>query len=86
VTDVATQMVRTFGFSRLGSLSIGPGASPDLLADVDEEVRAIVQGCYDKTAALIRDNFSSLEALCNLLVERETVDGSDVYECISREN
>lgn len=86
VTDIATQMVRTFGFSRLGSLSIGPGASPDLLADVDEEVRAIVQGCYDKTAALIRDNFSSLEALCNLLVERETVDGSDVYECISREN
>lgn len=86
VTDIATQMVRRFGFSRLGSLSIGPEASPDLLADADEEARAIVQGCYNKAVALVRDNSTSLEALCNLLVERETVDGSEVYECISRRN
>lgn len=84
VTATATQMVRAYGFSPLGSLEIGQSASQSLQAGVDNEVRSIVLRCTTKVENLLQENKKVLDDVANLLSERETIEGIDVLAAIER--
>jgi cell division protease FtsH len=94
VTRIARQMVGRWGMSdAIGPVSVlpGPQDEPLLLPGtgggpsertreiVDEEVRRIVDGCYEEALRLLRENRDRLEALAQALLEHETLDEADAY-------
>ncbi len=95
VTNIAKRMVGRWGMSdAIGPVSVlpgpndeptlfpglgGGGVSPRTQELVDEEVRRIVDGCYDDALRILGDNRERLEALTRALLERETLDQADAY-------
>ncbi len=93
-TELARKMVCDYGMSEsLGPLSFGKTEEQIFLGreiaqhrdyseqtaqKIDEEVRNIVSGAYEKASQLIRDNIDTLHNLAEALLERETLDGEDI--------
>jgi cell division protease FtsH len=90
-TDLATHMVREWGFSaKVGPISYGPeGPSRDnpfagrpyaeeTQRSIDEEVARLLREAEDTATALLRGNREILDRVISLLLERETIDGSDL--------
>ncbi len=50
---------------------------------IDEEVRDIVTGAYKKAFQLIRDNLEIHDRMAKALLERETLDSSDIDEIMA---
>jgi cell division protease FtsH len=99
-TDLATRMVREFGLSAaLGPVGFASG-SPLYLGGgeqvrarpyaeatqrvIDEEVATLLRQAEQRATALLGDHRDALERLTGLLLERETVDGTDVDEVLGR--
>jgi len=98
-TQLATRMVREFGMSeRLGPVGLG-GGGPMYLgqqevrsrdyaegtqAIIDEEVSRLLKEADDRAAHILEEHRDVLEKVTSLLVERETIDGADVYELAGR--
>ncbi len=93
VTRLARQMVGRWGMSAaIGPLSVLPdpldpggmlgesGPSPATRELVDSETRRIVEECYVRALALLRENRPKLDALGQALLTRETLDELDAYE------
>jgi cell division protease FtsH len=92
-------MVREFGMSpKLGPVGYG-SSSPMYLGDqevrnrsyaeatqrvIDEEVTRLLSEADVRATGLLRENRESLDRLVDLLIERETVDGEDVYAIVGR--
>jgi cell division protease FtsH len=94
VTFIARQMVGRWGMSeRIGPVSVLPNrdeedtffpvastaTSERTRQLVDEEVRQIVEECYDDACGLLEANRDRLDALARALLERETLDELDAY-------
>ncbi|HMO00831.1 MAG TPA: ATP-dependent zinc metalloprotease FtsH [Miltoncostaeaceae bacterium] len=95
VTNIAKRMVGRWGMSdAIGPVTVVPGpndepmlfpgiggggVSPHTQQLVDEEVRRIVDGCYDDALRILGENRERLEALARALLERETLDEADAY-------
>ena len=94
VTAIARQMVGRWGMSdRIGLVSVLPGPADDPMFFpgtnggpseatrelVDEEVRKIVDECYDAALNRLRENRDRLEALAQTLLEHETLDEEAAY-------
>jgi cell division protease FtsH len=95
VTNIARRMVGRWGMSEaIGPVTVVPGpndepllfpgiggngVSPHTQQLVDEEVRRIVEGCYDDALRILGENRERLEALTRALLERETLDEADAY-------
>jgi cell division protease FtsH len=67
----------------------GPGMSSRPFAEatqaeIDKEVAALLRQAEARAVSLLTDNRSNLDALTNLLLEMETVDGSEVYRLADR--
>ena len=90
-TELATHMVREWGFSaKVGPISYGPeGPSRDnpfagrpyaeeTQRAIDEEVARMLREAEDTATALLRGNRAMLDQVVALLLERETIDGSDL--------
>ena len=91
---MARKMVCAFGMSeKLGPLSFGKKEEQIFLGreiaqhrdyseltaqKIDEEVRDIVVGAYEKSSQLIKDNLDTLHSLANSLLEKETLDSGDI--------
>ena len=73
-------------FSRLKGYKRGPVFSPvwedytknrnisDIVAhEIDEEMRSIINDCYNKTKKIIKENKDLLELIANTLLEEETI-------------
>ncbi len=100
-TDLARKMVTEWGMSeKLGPLTFGKKDEQVFLGmemakhkdysdktseDIDNEVRRIVTGAYDRSKILIRENLDKLEALANELLERETMDAREIFEVVGLE-
>jgi cell division protease FtsH len=59
-----------------------PGAEPASEATrelIDQEVRRIVDACYERSLAGLRDHKERLDSLAVALLERETLDEGDAY-------
>ena len=98
-TDLATRMVREFGMSpALGPVGFASGSPMYLGGEevrsrpyaeatqrlIDEEVAKLLRQAEDRAAGLLREHRDGLERLTGLLLERETIDGTDVDEILGR--
>jgi cell division protease FtsH len=90
-TDLATRMVREWGFSaEVGPIGYGPeGPSRDnpfagrpyaeeTQRAIDREVAKLLREAESRATTLLRQNLGTLARIVDLLLERETVDGSDL--------
>jgi ATP-dependent Zn protease len=84
--DLARKMVTQFGMSKLGRIYIPDSAGANLtlavgpaLADaIDAETRAIINDCEAKARSILEENRQAIEALCTVLVEKETLLGAEL--------
>ena len=91
VTRLARAMVGRWGMSEeIGLVSVLPepdeaalpgtdGASEATRELIDREVRRVVDECYDRALAGLREHRSNLDSLARALLERETLDEVDAY-------
>ncbi len=90
-TDLASRMVREWGFStEMGPVGYGPeGPSRDnpfagrpyaeeTQRSIDREVAQLLREAETQATTLLRKNLDSLRQVVDLLLERETIDGSDL--------
>jgi cell division protease FtsH len=98
-TELARKLVCDYGMSdKLGPLSFGKKEeqiflgreisqhrdySEETAMKIDQEVRDIVTGSYNKTHKLIEDNLATLHAMATALLEKETLDGPDIDAIIA---
>jgi cell division protease FtsH len=98
VTSMARQMVTRFGMSKLGPLSLESqsgevflggnwGArseySDEVAAQIDQEVRVIVNKCHEEALQIMRDNRSVIDRLVDILIEKETIDGDEFRQIVA---
>ncbi len=97
-TNFAQRMVCEFGMSRkLGNLTFGKKdrevfLGRDLLREkdysestaimIDEEVRRIVDACYQKARELLKSNEEKLKKLADRLLEKEVLDAEQIKQVV----
>ncbi len=96
-TDMARHMVTEWGMSSLGPLSFGRVEQEMFLGreiskrvdyseltaqKIDEEVKSIVIGCYNRTRKIIQENIDILHKIAQRLREKEVLDGSEIEQII----
>ncbi len=93
-TQIARQMVCDFGMSeRLGNITLGKSHDPvflgrDLVEEknysdetariIDEEVKLLIDKCYQRAKKLIQDNDDKVKLLAKTLLEKEVLSGEEV--------
>ncbi|OPZ88710.1 MAG: ATP-dependent zinc metalloprotease FtsH [Firmicutes bacterium ADurb.Bin419] len=93
---VARSMITKYGMSeKLGNLIFGNeneevfigrdfaqarNYSEEVAAEIDREVKSIIDGCYEKTLKMLNDNISKLHAIANALIEKEKLEGHEFEE------
>jgi len=98
-TQLALRMVREFGMSsRLGPVGFGDGG-PSYLgrqeirsrdyaeatqALIDEEVARLLKEADERAEAILKGHRDVLDRLTELLIEREMVDGTEIYALAGR--
>ena len=92
VTQILYSMVQIYGMNdRIGNLSFpkdqGGGFperpySEQTAVAMDEEAKKLVDGAYNRTLDLIRDNKEQVQKLAELLLEKETVNHDDIVNCL----
>jgi cell division protease FtsH len=94
VTQIARQMVGRWGMSQaVGLVSVLPhpddegivhmgtgGPSEATMRLVDDEVRRIIDDCYEHALSRINENRKRLETLAHELLKHETLDATAAYE------
>lgn len=95
-TSLARNMVTKWGLSaKLGPLHYGDeeGAYPGMATQqyssetsrqIDEEVRRIIDDCYQRATKILEDNRDILEAMKDALMEYETIDSEQVADLMAR--
>src|SRR5690606_10319581 len=51
---------------------------------IDEEIRSIIDTCYNRAKKILEDNRDILEAMKNALMEYETIDAEQVSDLMAR--
>lgn len=90
VTALARKMVTSYGMSeKMGSMAYGKSEehvfmgrdfghtrdfSEEIAADIDKEVKKIVDDCYSLATKLLQENKDMLEYISKRLLEEETID------------
>ena len=57
--------------------------SEETAATIDDEVRNLVEQAYRRAKVVLTENRSVLNALANMLIERETVDSEELQELLA---
>lgn len=99
-TNIARQMVVKYGMSDSVGLASYDGGTEVFLgrdlvqskpysektaADIDAEVKRILDTQYDKTKEILQSNMDVLNKVANLLIEKETIDGDEFNSCFTAE-
>jgi cell division protease FtsH len=77
---MARKMVTQFGMSALGAIFVpdnGQAIGPALSDKIDDEVSKIVAQCAKDARSIIEASRPEIETLVGLLIEKETLFGSD---------
>jgi cell division protease FtsH len=98
--EIARKMVMEFGMSRLGRVSFrdqnGPGFlggaggagerkfSEETAREIDVEVRKIIDDATEEVRGILRARRAALEAVAQTLIDRETIDGSELRVLIEQ--
>ena len=87
-TKIARSMVTEYGMSNLGPMMLeekdgntflgrdytkNRNISDIVAHEIDEEMRSIINDCYDKTKQILTENKDLLELIANTLLEEETI-------------
>ena len=87
-TKIARRMVTEYGMSSLGPIMYDEPSENTFLGrdytknknfseivanEIDEEMRHIINDCYDKTKKIIKDNKDLLKLIAETLIEKETI-------------
>jgi len=87
-TKIARSMVTEYGMSNLGPMMLEEPSENTFLGrdytknrnisdtvahEIDEEMRNIINSCYDKTKKIITENKDLLDLIANALLEVETI-------------
>jgi cell division protease FtsH len=98
-TEMARRMVCEWGMSDMGPLSFGrgegeiflgrdfarqPNYSEDTARKIDAEVNRIVTSAYHRGKKIVQDGRSALEEIAQQLLEKESLDGEQIYDIIER--
>jgi cell division protease FtsH len=98
VTGMARRMVTQFGMSKLGPLSLesqsgevflGGGwnsradYSDEVAAQIDVQVRSIVDECHKEAVQIMKDNRQVVDRLVDLLIEQETINGDELRQIVA---
>ena len=99
VTSMARQMVTRFGMSDIGPLCLegeasnpflgrnmasGSEYSDEIAIKIDAQVKHIVDTCHKQALEIIKDNRVIIDYLVDLLIEKETIEGSELSEIINQ--
>ena len=100
-TTTARKMVGTYGMSeKLGNVAFDAGSdevfigksmghtrpySEKTAAEMDEEIRAIIDGCYARAETILTEKRTALEAVAQHLLQHETLSGEE-FESICRQS
>ena len=100
-TALARKMVGTYGMSeRLGNVAFDTGHdevfigksmtqtrpySEQTAAEIDEEVRRIIDEAYDRAAAILQKNRTQLETVAGYLLENETMSGEEFEKVFTQD-
>ena len=89
-TEIARQMITKYGFSeKLGPVSFSSNdevflgrdfstrqnMSDEVAAEIDHEIRALLEKCYKDTKKILKDNDEAFERVAQALLLVETLDG-----------
>lgn len=97
-TDLARKMICEYGMSeKLGPITLGKGQgevflgrdfsrgrnySEEIAYDIDKEIRAIVEECYENAKNILVENRQKLEKIADILLEKETIEGEELEELL----
>ena len=100
-TTLARQMVAMYGMNdRIGLVSCiqrqsaflsGPDSplqrdcSEQTAREIDEEVKHILEEAYSEAKTILIEHRGQLEKVTTVLLEKETIDGSEFYSIVGRE-
>ncbi|MFA6005396.1 MAG: ATP-dependent zinc metalloprotease FtsH [Patescibacteria group bacterium] len=95
-TAVAREMVTEYGMSSLGPINLGDdfdvtswsrgegsSLSQETLAKIDAEISKLINACYKKAVATLKEHKPQLDAVAKELLEKETLD-QDEFEKIMK--
>jgi cell division protease FtsH len=98
VSEIARQMVTEFGMSeKMGPMTYGKKHGPIFLARdlaeernyseevarrIDEEIRDLVESCYERAKAILSQHRDNLDRLVEVLLERESLDQAEVASLV----
>jgi cell division protease FtsH len=97
-TRIATAMVKDFGMSEMGIISYDddsqasmmrqmmgspPNYSDKTAAEIDREVRQIVNSAYDRVLELLQSRHDELEAIAQKLMESESISAEELAVLVS---
>lgn len=94
-TSIARNMIVKYGMSeKLGSRTFGDSNdevfigrdfghtknySENVSAEIDDEIKNIIDSCYKRCEDILRSNMQKLNQLANLLLEKEKIDSDEFY-------
>jgi cell division protease FtsH len=94
--NVARNMITRYGMSeKLSNLIFGSETdeiflgkdfahaknySEQMAAEIDMEVKNIIDSCYGKIVSVLRDNINKLNAVAMKLIEKEKIEGHEFEE------
>ena len=96
-TNLAEQMVRTWGMSDLGPLSYAKGEEHVFLGreiaqhrdyseatarKIDEQIHQLIENAYNRAKEVLGEHLDILHKLSEMLLEKETVQGSELDDLI----
>ena len=99
-TQCARSMVTQYGMSSLGPVVLGRqrhevflgrdlgedrNYSDQIAFAIDEEVRKIVEDCYQRVKKLLSENMDTVKLVAETLFEREVMDGHDLAVLLGEE-
>ncbi len=99
-THLARSMVTQYGMSSLGPVVLGRprhevflgrdlgedrNYSDQIAFAIDEEVRKIVEECYQRVKKLMTENLATVKLVAETLLEREVMDGHDLAVLLGEE-
>ena len=98
-TGIARRMACEWGMSEMGPLSFGrgegeiflgrdfarqPDYSEDTARKIDAEVNRIVTSAYSRGKRIILEHRAALEEIAKQLLEKESLDGEEIYATIEK--
>lgn len=100
LTEIAKNMVRVYGMSSLGPIQYadpqgnvflgrdytkGSDYSAGVAAEIDKEVRAIVDECHENCRKILTENKDLLDLIANNLYEHETLTNEEITNLMNYE-